>query len=198
MDNTSLKAKPPLGGYRKTFGDTTLQEMTGLAIIAIATSNGGAVKVPGRDHNQLAVSANDPLDAPAPGTSNVIHQDQIAIRLLSLRQDLILAVFTAQNNRNAIEALRNKFGRTIPITDQSDAWVVLGLSGPLSESALERICSIDLHQDVFANGDLAQTRMEHISTILFRSGDEAFQIFAPRSYARSFLHAVETSIHNVR
>ena len=80
------------------------------------------------------------------------------------------------------------------LTDQSDAWVVLEVSGPDCRLALERICPIDLHPDAFAVNAVARTVMEHMSAIIWRKGENEFRLCSARSSAGSFVHAVENSI----
>jgi sarcosine oxidase subunit gamma len=62
---------------------------------------------------------------------------------------------------------------------------------------LERICPIDLHPQAFAVGAVARTLMDHLNVIILREGGDTFLLMSARSSARSFWHAVETSIRNI-
>ena len=78
-----------------------------------------------------------------------------------------------------------------------NVWVALDISGPKARDALERICPIDLHDDAFAIMDLARTTMEHLGVIILRTDEERWRLLSASSSARSFLHALETSVKNV-
>ena len=82
-------------------------------------------------------------------------------------------------------------------TDQTDVWVALGLSGAARGAALERICPIDLHPDAFAVDDAARTVMEHLGVLILRTDADEYLLLSASSSARSFLHAVETSLRNI-
>ena len=76
-------------------------------------------------------------------------------------------------------------------------WVMLEISGPKSREALARLCTLDLHADTFAEGEVARTMMEHLGVIILRNAPDSFILLSARSSAKSFLHAVETSIDNI-
>ena len=83
------------------------------------------------------------------------------------------------------------------MTLQSDNWVGVRISGTRSRDALERICPLDLHPDVFGIDQVARTVMEHLGVIILREDKDSFLMLSASSSAKSFLHAIETSIHNV-
>ena len=83
-------------------------------------------------------------------------------------------------------------------TDQTDNWVALRLSGDQVVSGLERICPLDLHESAMPVGSAARTVMEHLATIILRETADGFLLLSPSSSARSFQHAVVTSMINAR
>ena len=83
------------------------------------------------------------------------------------------------------------------ITDQTDAWVILEISGESSREALERICQVDLDKNVFQLDGMARTSMEHMSAIIISKADDTFYLMSASSSAKSFLHAVELSAQHV-
>lgn len=93
--------------------------------------------------------------------------------------------------------LAQALGDTAAVTDQSDGYAVLRLSGPRVRELLEKCVSIDLHDKVFIPGSVASTSCAHIGVILWRLDDEAglarFEIAAFRSFARSLWHFIEES-----
>ncbi len=81
-------------------------------------------------------------------------------------------------------------------TDQTDNWVALRLSGDLAVPGLERICPLDLHEAAMPIGAAARTVMEHLAVIILRESADGFLLLSPSSSARSFHHAVTTSLTN--
>lgn len=74
------------------------------------------------------------------------------------------------------------------LTDQSDGWAGLSLSGPLAVDALARLVAIDLRASVFPTGRAARVGLNHMSMIVLRSGDETFELYVFRSMARTAWH----------
>ena len=86
----------------------------------------------------------------------------------------------------------------LAMTDQSDAWVILALSGPLVYRTLERICPIDCSSIAMPIGTTARTVIEHLGTIVLRrpddeNGNPCFWLMSARSSAASFLHTINGS-----
>jgi len=95
-------------------------------------------------------------------------------------------------NDSDLSMLAQELATTAAVTDQSDSWVVLEVSGERSHDVLERICPIDLHDSQFPDGAVARTMMEHLSVIVVRSSNR-FVLLSPRSSADSFRHALTQS-----
>lgn len=89
------------------------------------------------------------------------------------------------------------FGDAAAVTDQSDGYAVLRLSGPRVRRVLEKCVSIDLHERVFVPGSVASTSCAHLGVILWRLHDETglavFELAMFRSFARSLWHFIEES-----
>lgn len=86
----------------------------------------------------------------------------------------------------------------VAMTDQSDAWVILALTGPLVYHTLERICPIDCSLTAMPIGTTARTMIEHLGTIILRrpdddKGNPCFWLMSARSSAASFLHVITAS-----
>jgi len=71
------------------------------------------------------------------------------------------------------------------VSDQSDARLVLRLSGPKLRDVLAKGVPIDLHPNVFKPGDVATTLVAYIGVQLDRIDEASFQLTAPRSMAGS-------------
>ena len=98
----------------------------------------------------------------------------------------------------ANDLLGKMISNQVAMTNQSDAWVILALSGPLIYHTLERICPIDCSSPTMPIGTTARTVINHIGTIVLRRpddnlGDPCFWLMSARSSAASFLHVVTGS-----
>ena len=188
MAEYSLEAAPPLAGYEKSFGGITLTAPKNLAVVAIAVPLGGEAAA------KKAIKAGYGVDLPAPGKSVEAKDKSTAI--MGLAPDLAFAVF-GRAEPDAEDVVTAKLGDAVYLTDQTDTWCGLEISGTGCRAALERICPIDLHPQAFAVNDVARTVMEHLGVVIARTEEDKFLLLSASSSARSFLHAVETSINNV-
>ena len=98
----------------------------------------------------------------------------------------------------AIDLLGKKTSNKMAMTDQSDAWFILALTGPLIYHTLERICPIDCSLPAMPIGATSRTMIEHLGTIIVRrpddeNGDPCFWLLSARSSAASFLHVITAS-----
>lgn len=186
MPDYTLTSAPPLAGYDQTFGATRLHAPADLATVSIALPLGG------EDAALAAVKSGYGTDLPEPGRSTVAKD---GARLVRLGADQAFVIFT-HAAPDAEPVVAKRLDGAAYTTDQTDVWTGLELTGPGSRTALERICPIDLHPDAFAIGNAARTVMEHLGTLVIRTGDDTFLLLSASSSARSFLHAVETSITN--
>lgn len=175
-----------LGGYEKTFSGTKLKEEINLNLMSIAAPNADPKPVSKLMQKALKLSW------PEIGTTNSSAKPKISF--LGLQNDMIFAAF---NSASDADKLAKIFNGKAYMTNQSDAWIGLSLSGPLARAALERISQLDLHPDSFAQGAVARTAMEHLGVIIWRTGKDAFTLISATSSAESFLHAIEESLDNV-
>ena len=83
------------------------------------------------------------------------------------------------------------------VTDQSDAWAVVTISGAGVEAVLARLMPVDLRAAVFKKGHVAKTMLAHLSVTITRTGAESFEIMAMRSMAKTLLHDLETAARGV-
>jgi sarcosine oxidase subunit gamma len=81
------------------------------------------------------------------------------------------------------------------VSDQSDGYLRVRLSGPRVREALGKLVPLDLHPRAFKADDVASTVASHIGVTLWRLEDErpsaaVFELVMFRSLARSFWHAL--------
>ncbi len=187
MVETTLTAEPFLDGYSRVFGDTSLTEITDLALVSVAIPLGGDAKAESAMSNAFGVNI------PEIGGSVVAKNN---CRILRLSRDQLFVVFS-RDTPDAETLVSRQLNNTVYTTDQSDVWVGLEISGPDALPALERICPIDLHSTKFGPGAVARTAMEHLGVIIVRTGQSAYLMLSASSSAISFLRTVEISLVNL-
>src|SRR2546423_9968493 len=83
--------------------------------------------------------------------------------------------------------VRARIGPFAAVSDQSDARLVLRLSGPRMREVLAKGVPVDLHAKAFKPGDVACTVVAYIGVQIDMLDDApTYQITAPRSMADSF------------
>lgn len=83
--------------------------------------------------------------------------------------------------------VRARIGPFAAVSDQSDARLVLRLSGPRVCDVLAKGVPVDLHAQAFKPGDIACTVVSYINTQIDMLDDApTYQLAAPRSMAGSF------------
>ncbi len=188
MSNYSLTATTPLLGLDEAVGSVLLSEVTGKALVSIAIPQDGRAKL------ESVINHAWKIDIPPVGQSVLV--DENAGCLMSLQIDQLFLLLDYSGDQ-AVGMITEQIGESGYYTDQSDNWVMLQVDGVGSRLALERICPIDLHLDVFVEGAVARTVMEHMGVIILRNGKDSFLLLTMRSLANSLLHAVKVSINNV-
>ncbi|WP_295073455.1 sarcosine oxidase subunit gamma [Tabrizicola sp.] len=83
------------------------------------------------------------------------------------------------------------------VTDQSDGWAVLSLSGPAAADVLARLVPMDLRIVACPVGTALRSQLNHMNAVILRTGDYAFEIMVFRSMARTAWHELETATHMV-
>ncbi|MEZ5796387.1 MAG: sarcosine oxidase subunit gamma [Paracoccaceae bacterium] len=83
------------------------------------------------------------------------------------------------------------------VTDQSDAWAGVSLSGPGAEAVLARLVALDLRAAAFPEGRVARVGLNHMSAMILRTGAEAFEIYTFRSMARTAWHELTEAMERL-
>ena len=83
------------------------------------------------------------------------------------------------------------------VTEQSDAFVELTLSGPMAREVLARLSGLDYDDAAFPQGAAGRTVMQQIPVVIAREGREAWRLNTARSTARSFAHDVKVAAEAV-
>ncbi len=83
------------------------------------------------------------------------------------------------------------------VTDQSDAWAVVAISGAGSEDVLARLVPIDLRATVFKKNHVAKTMLGHLSVTITRTAANTFEIMVMRSMAQTLVHDLDVAMRGV-
>ena len=167
-----LIAKSALEGQSLTIGGVTLTELDPGPITSVALFPGGA-KLAAKGLKALGLSF------PAPNT----FTDKKGARIVWTGRDQCFLMSVAAP---ALEGAA--------VTDQSDGWTVLGLSGPGAVEVLARLVPIDLRLAAFPVGRAARTQVNHMNAVILRTGDYALEILVFRSMARTAWHELESTM----
>ena len=196
----SLTAQSPLGGYNMIVdGCASLIEVTGLSMVSVAPFAGSQAAF------QTAIAKlfkTDKSDSPKPSATMALDQSgkQLCILMPSAQNQWFFCF--DDDGTNPIDTAKTLFGKSLSkqmaMTNQSDSWVILALSGPQSRETLARICPIDCGVSAMPIGTTARTSMEHLGAIITRRPDEGdlqpcFWLLSARSSAASFLKAITGS-----
>tara|TARA_B100000497_G_C7530461_1_gene321728 strand:+ start:129 stop:698 length:570 start_codon:yes stop_codon:yes gene_type:complete len=183
----TLEPKAVLDGFDKIWNSTRLRELTELAAVAVSVPKDGAVAL-----NQKLKAAYG-RNVPAAGESFIGKGNT---RVMSFAKDQFMILFDHAAH-SGIPIVEKKLGNTGYYVEQTNNWVFLELSGPQARAALERVCPVNTHVDKFTVNRAERTNIEHMGTVLCRTGDDTFLIMSASSTAGSFLHALETSMDYV-
>lgn len=187
MSEYQLTPEQVLSTYNKSYDGVELSELTQCALVSMVSPLG--------EEQVVEQQIQDTYGMTMPAVGQWCSSDLNHTRLLKLQRDLCFVQFDYSGDQ-AVKILSETISSAY-LSDQSDGWVMLKLSGEKSHDVLARICPIDLHPTVFTPGCVARTQMEHINAIIICDAVNEYTLMAARSYAQSFLHSLEVSIKNL-
>ncbi len=170
-----LIAKTALDGRNLTLGSATLAELPLAPITSIAVFPSGAKAV---DKGLKTLG----LTMPAP--NSVLEKDGVRIVWTGRDQAFLIGVAPPAMEGAAL-------------TDQSDGWSVLSLTGASAVDVLSRHLPTDLRLGAFPVGQVLRTQLNHMNAVVLRLDEAAFQIMVFRSMARTAWHEMEDAMHMV-
>lgn len=83
------------------------------------------------------------------------------------------------------------------LTDQSDAWAVVQITGSRAADVLARLTPLDLRDAAFAVGRTARTELFHMAASVTRTGVDQFRVMVFRSMAETLVHDLKTAMQGV-
>jgi len=188
---TPLSALSALGNFSEEMNSISVSEVSDLGIVSMA--------IPSETRDALSDVINQHYSVALPAIGKLTQSQTSNARFLGLQQDQLFMLFDYDGDRASeeISAKVNAKEQLAYLSDQSDSWVTLRISGDRCLDALERICPLDIHPSAFPAGSVARTSMEHMATIIMHESEGSYLLLSLRSFAHSFLHAVTTSIKNI-
>lgn len=83
------------------------------------------------------------------------------------------------------------------LTDQSDAWVTVEVTGAKGPEVLARLVPVDLRAAIFAEGSVVRTELYHMQAAIARTGAETLRVMCFRSMAGTLVHDLVTAAEAV-
>jgi sarcosine oxidase subunit gamma len=170
-----LIAKSALEGRSLTLGAVTLAETDPGPITSIAVFPGGA---------KAAAKGLKPLGLAMPAPNSFAEKKGARIVWTGREQAFLIGIVPP-----ALEGAA--------LTDQTDGWAMLTLSGAAAVDVLARWVPVDLRLAAFPVGRAIRTQLNHMNLVLMRTGDHSFEMLVFRSMARTAWHELEAATHMV-
>lgn len=83
------------------------------------------------------------------------------------------------------------------ITDQSDAWAWVRLSGAGAGDVLARLCPLDLRDSAFAPGSSARGLIGHMTALILKTDAQVYEIAVFRSMGETLRHELLDAMESV-
>jgi heterotetrameric sarcosine oxidase gamma subunit len=170
-----LIAKSALEGRRLTLGTVTLAEADPGPITSIAVFPGGA-KAVAKGLKTLGLAMPSPNSFSERKGARIVWTGREQAFLIGVAPPLIEGA---------------------ALTDQTDGWSVLGVSGAGAVDVLARLVPVDLRLAACPVGSALRTGLNHMNAVILRTGDHSFEVMVFRSMARTAWHELETTMSMV-
>ncbi|MCT8330894.1 sarcosine oxidase subunit gamma [Albidovulum sediminis] len=180
MPEHSLKAVTPLGHaapHAETFGPITIAEVTDVALASVAARQGRAADV-------AAAAKRIGLDLPPPGR----HAAGTPCSAFWMGPEMWMVEAPFSTHEDVVAALKPAFGDAASLTEQTDAWARLRVTGADLPRLFERLCNADLARA--EAGHAIRTTIEHLGAFLLVRSAAEIDVLAARSSAGSMHHAL--------
>ena len=165
-----LIAKPAMGATTVSLAHTTLAEAPLTRMTAISP-------YPGQE--QAVNKGLKPLGLMFPAPNTALTRGGAEIVWTGRAQAFLIGAAAPE-------------GLPAAITDQSDAWVILGLVGPQAQSTLARLVPLDLRKA--RQGQAFRSALNHLPLILIVDAPDSFRLLTFRSMARTAWHELTDAL----
>lgn len=167
-----LIAKTALEGQSLTVGTSTLAEADVGRITSVAVFPGGA-KAVAKGLKTLGLTMPEP--------NSLVERKGARLVWTGREQAFLMGVDCPELEGAAV-------------TDQTDGWTVLTLTGAGAVDVLARLVPMDLRLPAFPVGRAVRTQLNHMNVVILRLGQHAFEIMGFRSMARTAWHELEAAM----
>ncbi|HEU4668046.1 MAG TPA: sarcosine oxidase subunit gamma family protein [Arthrobacter sp.] len=179
--NLSLRVSPA-AQLRADFETGSVRGVVELSEIAFLTMVGLRVNRDS-DAGQRIAAVTGGLPAACGGVAGT---GETSVLWLGPEEFLVVAPREAHESLGGdlIQALREALGDGPgQVVDLSANRTTFELTGPRSRAVLEKGCSLDLHPRVLKAGTALSTEVGNIPVVLWKTGEESFQLFPRASFA---------------
>lgn len=174
-----LMAKSPMDGLADlTLGNVSLQSDTQTQITSVMPFDGQEAALP-----KALVKAHG-VAWPGPGQMTLADAAQLI--WFGRGQAFLCGPHPAPD-----------LARYAALTDQSDAWASVTLSGADAEAVLARLVPMDLRLPHFPTGSAARSLIQHMTGSIQRLSDDRFRLMVFRSMAKTLYHDLSEAMKNV-
>lgn len=170
-------AKPPLGHAPVTCGTVSLAELPLPRVTSVAP-------FAGQDKAVAKALKTMGLTFPLPN-STVTSKGEGTL------------IWTGRNQAFLWAADPSPLQGLAALTDQTDGWCGLTLTGAAAADVLARLVPVDLRLSTRPPGACIRTGLNHMNAVLWRTGPEAFTILTFRSMARTAWHELTGAMQSV-
>lgn len=160
---TDLIAKTPLDGLTETIGGLTLAEASPGEMHWLAPWPGEEAALSAALQTAHGLALPEPGETTAAGDVRCLWAGRAQAMLIGASPDPSLAAHGA-------------------VTDLSDGWLALTLTGDGAAEAMARLCPLDLRLATFPIGRTARTELNHIMAQI-TAIEGGFEILVMRSFA---------------
>lgn len=130
------------------------------------------------------------LGANAPGVETWVRSDQLSAFWMAPDQWMVIAPFASHEDLAA--HLKQRFGTTASITEQTDAWVCFDMQGDGVEQVMQLCANIDI--ETMRVGSATRSVIHYMGVYVLRSAPDALTVLGGRSSAGSLHHALLTAM----
>ena len=174
----NLTATAPGKGADITHGAARLQEMPMGTNWAVMPYHGKT--------SAVASALKEALGVPWPGAGTFTEAGETRLAWSGCGQAMLMGA-TPPDGLSDLAGL----------SDQSDGWTHLALSGPTSTQVLSRLVAVDLSLAACPVGSSLRTSLGHMQAMVLRTGTDRFELLAFRSMAGTMVHELDRAMRMV-
>jgi sarcosine oxidase subunit gamma len=170
-----LIATPPLPGQAPLAGAGVVLSPADFGPVTSIAPNDGSARALARALKPLGLGFPEPNRVLESGPARIVWSGRGQAFLLGVAPPAGLAAAAA-------------------VTDQSDGWAALSLTGAGAAAVLARLVPVDLRPTAFPAGAAARTLLNHLPVVVMRTGAVGIDLMVFRSMAATAWHEIAAAI----